>query len=76
MSCTRGNSGLADRSPVHQKHVHPAIVIEVEEQRAGSHGLDDVLLRARAVHGMKLETGLARDVREHHGGARWLAAQG
>ena len=74
MPRARSDGRLADRPPVHQKHIQPAIVIEVEEQRAGSHGLDDVLLRAGAVHGMKLEAGLARDVRERHGRALWLVS--
>ena len=58
MPRARGNSGLADRTAVDQEQIQPAIVIEVEEQRAGSHRLDDVLLRAGAIDMLKLDTGL------------------
>jgi hypothetical protein len=75
MSGTRGEGGVSRRAAIDEKHIQPAIVIEVEEQRAGSHGFRDVLLGTGAVYRVELEASLVRDVGECHGVALRLCRE-
>ena len=71
---------IGQRTAVDQEDVDPAVVVVVEEQPAGPHGFDQVLLGAGAVDVTEVDAGLAGRIREsHRGRLLWrmcLAAEG
>ena len=57
---------IGQRAAVDQEDVDPAVVVVVEEQPAGAHGLDQVLVGAGAVDVAEVHAGAAGDVGEPH----------
>src|SRR5690349_13942337 len=56
------DGGIVQRTAVDEEDVDPAVVVEIEEQAARTHRLDEVLVGARAVDMPEVDAGLASDV--------------